>query len=132
MKLNIIIIIIFVVLVTIQSYSTETSPSKALDNNYNETLKEDNEIIDDHNNEESVTEDSIYDYDETVTSENWTCTDDCSGHEAGYEWAEENGIIDPYDCDGNSDSFIEGCEAYANEYQMNESDEDDDFDEYDY
>jgi hypothetical protein len=47
----------------------------------------------------------------------YTCTADCSGHEAGYEWAEENGIDDPDDCDGNSDSFIEGCQAYAEEQQ---------------
>jgi hypothetical protein len=46
-----------------------------------------------------------------------TCTIDCSGHEAGYEWAEENDIDDPDDCDGNSDSFVEGCEAYAEERQ---------------
>lgn len=58
-----------------------------------------------------------------VTSDNWECTDDCSGHEAGYEWAADNGISDPDDCGGKSDSFIEGCEAYANE-QMMETDED--------
>lgn len=54
--------------------------------------------------------------DDTITSDNWTCSDDCSGHEAGYDWANEKGITDPSDCGGNSDSFIEGCEAYANEY----------------
>lgn len=43
------------------------------------------------------------------------CTDDCSGHEAGYEWAEENGITDPDNCGGDSHSFIEGCEAWAEE-----------------
>lgn len=43
------------------------------------------------------------------------CTEDCSGHVAGYQWAEDNGIDDPDDCDGNSDSFIEGCQAYAEE-----------------
>lgn len=32
-----------------------------------------------------------------------------SGHYAGYEWAQDN---DVYSCDGNSDSFIEGCEEY--------------------
>lgn len=47
----------------------------------------------------------------------YKCTVDCSGHEAGYEWAEENGIDDPDECDGNSDSFIEGCQAYAEEQQ---------------
>lgn len=39
----------------------------------------------------------------------------CAGHEAGYEWAEEHGIIDPDDCGGNSQSFIEGCQSYAEE-----------------
>lgn len=43
------------------------------------------------------------------------CTDDCSGHEAGYNWAEEKGIDDPSDCGGNSTSFIEGCESYTEE-----------------
>ncbi len=43
------------------------------------------------------------------------CTEDCSGHQAGYDWAEEKGITDPEDCGGNSDSFIEGCESYAEE-----------------
>lgn len=43
------------------------------------------------------------------------CTVDCSGHNAGYAWAEENGITDTYDCGGNSQSFIEGCQAYAEE-----------------
>lgn len=43
----------------------------------------------------------------------YDCTDDCSGHEAGWEWAEQQEIADPDDCGGNSDSFIEGCIAYA-------------------
>lgn len=43
------------------------------------------------------------------------CTDDCSGHEAGYQWAEDNDITDPDDCRGNSQSFIEGCQAWAEE-----------------
>ncbi len=50
----------------------------------------------------------------------YKCLDDCSGHQAGYQWAEEHGIDDPDDCDGNSDSFIEGCQAYAQE-QVDES-----------
>ena len=41
------------------------------------------------------------------------CTSDCSGHEAGYAWAEEKGITEPESCGGNSWSFIEGCRAYA-------------------
>lgn len=43
------------------------------------------------------------------------CSEDCSGHEAGYEWAEENEITDPSDCGGNSDSFREGCEIRVDE-----------------
>ena len=46
----------------------------------------------------------------------YRCTDDCSGHEAGYEYAERYHITDPDDCGGNSQSFIEGCMAYAEEY----------------
>ncbi|MCL6684467.1 hypothetical protein [Sphingomonas alba] len=41
------------------------------------------------------------------------CTDDCSGHDAGFEWAKENGVTDPADCGGESQSFQEGCEAYG-------------------
>lgn len=42
-----------------------------------------------------------------------TCTEDCSGHDAGFEWAKENGVTDSSECGGSSQSFIEGCEAYA-------------------
>lgn len=45
------------------------------------------------------------------------CTQDCSGHEAGYSWAEAKGITDPDQCGGKSWSFIEGCRAYAEENQ---------------
>ncbi len=45
----------------------------------------------------------------------YRCTLDCSGHEAGYRWAEEHGIDDADDCGGNSHSFIEGCQAWAEE-----------------
>lgn len=45
------------------------------------------------------------------------CTDDCSGHDAGYEWAQENEVNDPDDCGGNSLSFQEGCRARAEAYQ---------------
>lgn len=53
-----------------------------------------------------------------VDAEDWEaigkpCTEDCAGHEAGYQWAEDKGIAHPDDCGGNSQSFIEGCEAYA-------------------
>jgi len=64
--------------------------------------------------------DQDYAPDVPVTSDNWNCTSDCSGHEAGYEWASEHGIAHPDDCGGKSNSFIEGCQAYANE-QIDES-----------
>lgn len=46
------------------------------------------------------------------------CTDDCSGHVAGFNWAEERGISKEAGCeDGKSISFIEGCEAYVEAVQ---------------
>lgn len=45
----------------------------------------------------------------------YQCTGDCSGHQAGYDWAEENSVYDPDDCSGNSQSFVEGCRAYGEE-----------------
>ena len=59
-----------------------------------------------------------------LTFHGYDCTEDCSGHEAGYQWAEEHEINDPDDCSGNSQSFIEGCQAYAEE--QGESPDDDD------
>jgi hypothetical protein len=47
----------------------------------------------------------------------YVCTEDCSGHEAGFAWAQENDFTDSADCGGNSQSFIEGCEAFANARQ---------------
>lgn len=44
---------------------------------------------------------------------NYSCTSDCSGHRAGYEWARNRGISDAYQCTGNSQSFIEGCRAFT-------------------
>lgn len=45
------------------------------------------------------------------------CTKDCSGHEAGYNWAKAKNITDPKQCGGNSNSFNEGCRVWA-ELQM--------------
>lgn len=41
------------------------------------------------------------------------CTSDCSGHDAGYEWAEQHDICDPEYDRGNSESFNEGVIAWA-------------------
>lgn len=43
----------------------------------------------------------------------YKCEDDCSGHYAGYEWADENKINNEEDCSGNSQSFIEGCMSFV-------------------
>ena len=43
--------------------------------------------------------------------------DEGTGHYAGYKWAEENGG----DCNGNSNSFNEGCEEYHSQEEEFES-----------
>lgn len=42
-----------------------------------------------------------------------TCIEDCSGHNAGYEWAQEHDIQDTSYDNGNSESFNEGVRDYA-------------------
>ena len=54
-------------------------------------------------------------YGNSLHFNSYECTEDCSGHEAGYEWAENNYIDNIDDCGGNSTSFIEGCMAYVEE-----------------
>ena len=71
---------------------------------------------DEANAEEDATKDDGEDSDsEAEDFHGYRCTVDCSGHEAGYKWAEEHDIDDPDDCDGKSQSFIEGCRAWAEE-----------------
>jgi hypothetical protein len=55
----------------------------------------------------------------------YDCSDDCSGHKAGFEWAERNDITDEYDCASKSVSFNEGCAAYADD-RYRDADYDDD------
>lgn len=47
----------------------------------------------------------------------YLCTKDCSGHRAGYKWAQHNNIDKPEECRGKSQSFIEGCYAWIEEQQ---------------
>lgn len=58
-----------------------------------------------------------YQNNDSLEFNGYECIDDCSGHEAGYEWAEENGItqddVDNYS--GNSNSFMEGMQSYVDE-----------------
>jgi hypothetical protein len=58
------------------------------------------------------------------------CTSDCSGHEAGYNWAQEHDIDDEDACEtagdnSNSPSFAAGCGAYVNGEDPDESDDGD-------
>ena len=60
----------------------------------------------------------------------YDCTVDCSGHKAGYEWAEQHMIDDGEDCDragehSNSPSFAEGCHAYVDGDTAPDDDDDD-------
>lgn len=56
----------------------------------------------------------------------YLCTVDCSGHAAGYLWAEQKNIDDEARCpSGPSQSFNEGCLAYVQDTNRG-ADEDDD------
>lgn len=39
------------------------------------------------------------------------CTDDCSGHRAGYEWGRDHNVTSEEECNGKSQSFEEGCRS---------------------
>jgi len=43
----------------------------------------------------------------------YRCGTDCLLHQKGYQWGAEHKIVDPKDCRGTSEEFIEGCLAFA-------------------
>ncbi|MES2292991.1 MAG: hypothetical protein V4527_06825 [Pseudomonadota bacterium] len=43
----------------------------------------------------------------------YACAGDCTSHQQGYGWASAHKISNPMDCRGTSETFIEGCRAYA-------------------
>lgn len=47
----------------------------------------------------------------------YPCTKDCSGHQAGHDWAERWGIEDPGSCPYSNNSFWEGCLARTDDFQ---------------
>jgi len=49
------------------------------------------------------------------TFKGYRCKSDCSGHRAGYAWAQGRGTSSYAGCTGNSQSFIEGCRSYIDE-----------------
>lgn len=56
-------------------------------------------------------------YSSPPTYNGYVCTNDCRGHEAGYEYAQDNDLtqydVDYYD--GNSNSFQEGMQSWVDE-----------------
>lgn len=75
------------------------------------------EAIDDYRDDKFDEDEALAAAEAELASESYDgsygCTDDCSGHEAGWAWRAENGyeVQDP-DTYGNSDSFAEGAMAY--------------------
>jgi len=57
------------------------------------------------------------------------CLTDCSGHQAGYNWAEQNDVDDESSCSTPSASFNQGCESYVEENAASVSDDEEDEDE---
>lgn len=47
----------------------------------------------------------------------YPCTKDCSGHQAGHDWAERWGIENPDSCPYSNNSFWEGCLARTDDFQ---------------
>jgi hypothetical protein len=60
----------------------------------------------------------------------YECTDDCSGHAAGYRWAEAHHITNASNCplNGNATSFYEGCLVYVEDPNRGADEDDDDED----
>ncbi len=56
---------------------------------------------------------------DAATFKGYQCTQDCSGHKAGYQWAMKKSIRDKSRCTGKSRSFVEGCYAYVDEQRNN-------------
>jgi opacity protein-like surface antigen len=61
-----------------------------------------------------------------ATFDGYQCKGDCSGHQAGYDWAEQNGIDDESSCNTPSASFNQGCESYVEENAASVSDDEED------
>ena len=72
-----------------------------------------------HNQDDPVIPSQVEQMEESLPSktsntfQGYECSYDCSGHEAGYDWAEENQVCDTEYDGGNSESFAEGVRAWA-------------------
>lgn len=92
---------IFVLIIWGISASPSSSDNSSQNSNYDQSEVQDYD-------ENSISTDEFHGYD---------CTDDCSGHEAGYDWADENDICSEYSYgdeyeESHSNSFNEGVTAY--------------------
>ncbi len=111
-----IIVVGFIILLVIFSLSRANHVQRTSESGYEQYQEDQQGKID------AVEQDVLDIRDSTQYFRGRECTVDCSGHEAGYDWAQEHGISDVEDCGGNSESFIEGCESYAEELDNNDSD----------
>lgn len=55
----------------------------------------------------------------------YQCIGDCSGHQAGFDWAEQNQIDDEASCSTSSNSFNEGCVSFVQDTASAVDDDDD-------
>jgi hypothetical protein len=74
-------------------------------------VKQESEKLNQYNNPPQLQ----YNTNPAQTFGSYPCTQDCSGHQAGYDWAEKKDIDSIDNCGGNSQSFIEGCYDYVKE-----------------
>lgn len=103
---------IFLLLIALPLWACSDKKDEITQNYSTETVEAAQEIY--QAPAEELTEDQL---DETqqqeVDAATNNCVGDCSGHQAGYEWAQENSINNESDCNGNSDSFNEGCNNFV-------------------
>lgn len=91
---------------------TETDNASYSDSGYSERLSEDQlEDVRADARADAVSDLAASSYEGEGSA--YGCTEDCSGHEAGWQWAAENEVQDASDCGGYSMSFEEGCQAFA-------------------
>ncbi|MGA7326251.1 MAG: hypothetical protein WBX25_17650 [Rhodomicrobium sp.] len=63
---------------------------------------------------------------EARTFGGYECTDDCSGHAAGYRWAAEHDIDEEQYCpEGDSQPFHEGCLVHTQDSNRGYTEDDD-------
>jgi hypothetical protein len=64
-----------------------------------------------------------------ISFDGYQCSDDCSGHQAGYDWAQQNQIDDESSsCSTPSNSFNEGCASYVQSGPVTALDDEDEDD----